>query len=563
MADQPETRAESAQHKLSTAVCRRIGAMEQPQRKKKGQEKMHGSGQKQQHEHGQTTIFSVGQSFFDGIDLPEGDAATEGALPERSEPDDTTVSRDYDSDPWLLNEGGVAGKHSDSDDDAASSGESDKSPSEDGASSEDEASTAAGWGTESDDLYGRAAPPTASRYLYGKEDAAAAGVRWGPRITFLDNSGQQFTLWRALLLAQKERLCSRDELLARARQLGSLQRWAVLMCRAGHFSGALFECGKVAAHKSFHRYVVRAKQGGRQSEKGEGAKSAGASLRRYNEAALDTDIRDLLRQWAGPLRACNLIFLQAPGAANSRPFFEGAAGKPAVLERSDLRLRPLPFPTKRPTYAEAQRCAAVLADLKFSPVTAASGAEAQGVRVVPAPVVMSAAAAEPEPESQAKEVEQEQEPRSDCTAEDTSHSTGIEPAPEISPLYDAVRRGNAQAVQELLEKLRDPQQNDQGVLSDFLHDEVVHEDTGVALTPLHRAALSSHCAVLGLLLEAGADPTRRTAKSKAHPTIGGKVPYELANEKAARYAPTSFWIASVVQRRSSESWVDAHSWPLN
>ena len=525
---------------------------------------MHGSGQKQQLGHGQT-IFSVSQSFFDGIDLPEGDTANEGAsaLLDRSEPDDTAVSRDNDSDPWLLNEGGEAGRHSDSDD--AGSGESDRNPSEDEASSEDEVSAAVGWGGESDDLYGRAAPPTASRYLYGKEDAAAAGVRWGPRITFLDSSGQQFTLWRALLLAQKERLCSRNELLARARQLGSLQRWAVLMCRAGHFSGALFECGKVAAHKSFHRYVVRAKQGGRQSEKGEGAKSAGASLRRYNEAALDTDIRDLLRQWAGPLRACNLIFLQAPGAANSRPFFEGAAGKPAVLERSDLRLRPLPFPTKRPTYAEAQRCAAVLADLKFSPVTAASGAEVQGVGAVPAPIVVSAAEGEPEPESQVEPengVEQKQELGLDCTAEDTGHSTDEEPAPEISPLYDAVRRGNAQAVQELLEKLCDPQQHDQVVLSEFLHNEVVHEDTGIALTPLHRAALSSHCAVLGLLLEAGADPTRRTAKSKAHPTIGGKVPYELANEKPARYAATSVWSASVVQLRASESCVDAHRWLL-
>lgn len=44
-------------------------------------------------------------------------------------------------------------------------------------------------------------------------------------------------------------------------------------------------------HKTFHSYTVRAKQGGSQSNKdnksggGSHCKSAGASLRRYNEAA--------------------------------------------------------------------------------------------------------------------------------------------------------------------------------------------------------------------------------------------------------------------------------------
>lgn len=50
----------------------------------------------------------------------------------------------------------------------------------------------------------------------------------------------------------------------------------------------LFTSGEEAiVHKTFHSYTVRAKQGGSQStqdrSKG-GCKSAGASLRRYNEA---------------------------------------------------------------------------------------------------------------------------------------------------------------------------------------------------------------------------------------------------------------------------------------
>ena len=46
---------------------------------------------------------------------------------------------------------------------------------------------------------------------------------------------------------------------------------------------------KVLVQKTFHRYVVRAKRGTAQSRKdgqGNAPKSAGATLRRYNEAAL-------------------------------------------------------------------------------------------------------------------------------------------------------------------------------------------------------------------------------------------------------------------------------------
>ena len=51
------------------------------------------------------------------------------------------------------------------------------------------------------------------------------------------------------------------------------------------------------AHKTFHSYTVRAKQGSSQStrdSKGNHPKSAGASLRRYNEQAL-TQVSILLK----------------------------------------------------------------------------------------------------------------------------------------------------------------------------------------------------------------------------------------------------------------------------
>lgn len=62
------------------------------------------------------------------------------------------------------------------------------------------------------------------------------------------------------------------------------------MLGGGHFAGGVFHGSEPILHKTFHCYTVRAGQGGSQSARdnrsGYQAKSAGASLRRYNEAAL-------------------------------------------------------------------------------------------------------------------------------------------------------------------------------------------------------------------------------------------------------------------------------------
>lgn len=63
------------------------------------------------------------------------------------------------------------------------------------------------------------------------------------------------------------------------------------MLGGGHFAGAVFKGTEPILHKTFHCYTVRAGQGGGQSSRdnksgGSQPKSAGASLRRYNEQAL-------------------------------------------------------------------------------------------------------------------------------------------------------------------------------------------------------------------------------------------------------------------------------------
>lgn len=104
----------------------------------------------------------------------------------------------------------------------------------------------------------------------------------------------------------------------------------------------------VLMSKTFHRYTTRRKQGGAQSAsdaaKGN-AHSAGSSLRRYNEAALQKEVRELLMSWKNELGQCELIFIRATGSANRRTLFgyEGTA-----LKSTDRRIRGFPFTTRRP-----------------------------------------------------------------------------------------------------------------------------------------------------------------------------------------------------------------------
>lgn len=129
---------------------------------------------------------------------------------------------------------------------------------------------------------------------------------------------------------------------------------AVFLLAGGHFAAGIFKNDKLVAHKSFHRYVVRAKQGGAQSanDKTKGtAHSAGATLRRYNERALREDILKVLATWSDLLAATPLIFIRC--ASYQRViFYELDEGG---FDRKDPRLRTIPFETKRPLVDEVRR----------------------------------------------------------------------------------------------------------------------------------------------------------------------------------------------------------------
>ena len=74
------------------------------------------------------------------------------------------------------------------------------------------------------------------------------------------------------------------------------------------------------------------------------------------QALLDREIREVLHGWRECLSRAALVFVHAP-SANAAPLFGGEA---PALQRSDLRVRSVPFTTRRPTFMEAKRVAAAL-----------------------------------------------------------------------------------------------------------------------------------------------------------------------------------------------------------
>lgn len=175
------------------------------------------------------------------------------------------------------------------------------------------------------------------------------------RVLFNNSSGQVISVHRCLLLNKKEEAASDDHLVDLIKKLPNRTTWLIIMMGGGHFAAALFKGTDAVLHKTFHSYTVRSKQGGAQSSKdGKGShpKSAGASLRRYNEQSHLQHIQDLMKAWAPDIVKCDMIFYRAVGRGNTGILFGGP--HPPLL-RSDPRVRTIPFPTRRATFNEVKR----------------------------------------------------------------------------------------------------------------------------------------------------------------------------------------------------------------
>ncbi|EDU42341.1 ankyrin repeat and zinc finger domain containing protein 1 [Pyrenophora tritici-repentis] len=269
----------------------------------------------------------------------------------------------------------------------------------------------------------------------------------------------------------------------------------------------------VIAHKTFHRYTTRRKQGGSQSAndnaKGN-AHSAGSSIRRYNESALVNEVRELLSSWKSMIDTAELVFVRATGATNRRTLFGPYEGQ--VLHQNDPRNRGFPFSTRRATQKELMRAFVELTRVKQSTIDEAALAamnNPEATRTTTTP------AAKPKPPKPTKEEELA-----------TLHTS------QIIPL---IKRSKVPALLNYIKT--------NSVPSTFTFLPANHHTP----TPLHLAAsLNSAPIVLALLTKAGADPTLMNDDART--------PFTLTGDRATRDA---FRVARSELGESAWDWEQA------
>ncbi|KAF4968299.1 hypothetical protein FSARC_4244 [Fusarium sarcochroum] len=268
----------------------------------------------------------------------------------------------------------------------------------------------------------------------------------------------------------------------------------------------------VLAHKTFHRYTTRRKQGGSQSanDNAKGAAhSAGSSLRRYNEQALVDDVRNLLQDWKALIDTSELLFIRATGVTNRRTLYGPYEGQ--VLKHNDTRLRGFPFSTRRATQNELMRSFIELTRLKVR-------------EIIPVQETKKEESATP-----TKTASKPSKPKLSEEEETALLHT--------SQLQAFVRRSKVPALLSYLKN--------NSIAPDFEFQPL--EQNYHAPRPLHLAAAQNAAPlVLGLLARGGADPTIKNNE--------GKTPFELAGERSTRDA---FRVARSELGEAKWSWDEA------
>lgn len=360
-------------------------------------------------------------------------------------------------------------------------------------------------------------------------ETAGTGNRGKPPIIWFNSPAlpekNYFGLYRAILTGEEQRQTDIVEVLKkkqvepismpRPAKDGSLPAVAykgphIFLCMigGGHFAAMVVSLAPrpnkagttmnreatVLAHKTFHRYTTRRKQGGSQSAndnaKGN-AHSAGSTIRRYNETALVADVRALLEDWKGLLDTSELLFIRATGSTNRRTLFGPYDGQ--VLRNNDTRLRGFPFSTRRATQKELMRSFIELTRFKVREMDPAAEAK----EVTPAPAKTSS------PKPTKPKLSEEEE-----TA--LLHT---------SQLQAFIRRSKLPALLSYLKN------NELSPDFEFYPPDQNHH----APRPLHLAAAQNAAPIIvGLLSRGGADPLIQNRE--------GKTPFELAGDRATRDA---------------------------
>eukprot|EP01123_Difflugia_compressa_P006401 TRINITY_DN185_c1_g1_i1.p1 TRINITY_DN185_c1_g1~~TRINITY_DN185_c1_g1_i1.p1 ORF type:complete len:596 (+),score=129.52 TRINITY_DN185_c1_g1_i1:39-1826(+) len=187
------------------------------------------------------------------------------------------------------------------------------------------------------------------------------------RIKFITSDSKQIDVWKNVIVSNpRDRTTELSVFVDSLFELLQKKNWVIFMSSGGRFAGGIFDSATCVKHKTFVRYTVRKKQGGSQSTKdnksGSSApKSAGATLRRYNEKRFREQISEVLTDWSELISKADFIFLYAPGQ-NWNIFFSGENG----LKRGDNRIRSVPFTVKKPTLAEVKKIHEILTKIEIS-----------------------------------------------------------------------------------------------------------------------------------------------------------------------------------------------------
>ncbi|KPP70506.1 ankyrin repeat and zinc finger domain-containing protein 1-like [Scleropages formosus] len=406
------------------------------------------------------------------------------------------------------------------------------------------------------------------------------------RVLFRNSQGQYLSVFRCVLHSKK--LDPVGDLAISLLNISNKSVWVVLMTGGGHFAGAVFQGKEVLQHKTFHRYTVRAKRGTAQGlrdsqNRGHAPKSAGAALRRYNEAALVKDVQELLQSWSEHLREASAIFLRIP--SYNRAMFFGVQSP--LLSKTDPRVRTLPFATRRATFREVKRVHELLStlhvygrDTEVSEILSSPKkvwkekiprsvprTHADAGQEVTAPRVENEERSSEEEspavdlevveetlgtldlrefeicphrrcqkkkrrrrkkkkkEEEEEEEEEEDNPRS--TGQDNQSGQGDDWGYALrDAFFTACKVGDLEALQRLLQDFADhhPGGGDPGTLtlSDFLNAEIDYS----GFTLLHVASAAGQRGVVRRLMDAGSDPAHRDKK--------GRTPYAVAAERDTR-----------------------------
>ncbi|KAH1108634.1 hypothetical protein J1N35_012402 [Gossypium stocksii] len=338
----------------------------------------------------------------------------------------------------------------------------------------------------------------ADKGAYPRNDASKGLIEnIRQKLFILLQTGERVSVWKSLILNESESvlyendkdawndnpLCLREnEVIERLRTLiqepkDSTSFRIVLLSSGGHFAGCVFDGNTMVAHKTFHRYVVRAKAGKKQSSKdatGKAAHSAGAALRRHNELALKKEIEELLASWKFYFDASSCVFIHAP-SSNRNVLFNG--DKPCFSHQF-CAIRNVPLTVRRPTLKEVKRIYSQLTQVSY-------------------------------------EVEEKEIPPS--TKEDMLLSSRTNDNGNLDPCKEEL--GNDLNCRD---SSKSPSIN---VKSDTISSESDSEVVCTS-TPLHEAAQSGDAQKVLELLEQGLDPCIKDQR--------GRTPYMLANEKEVR-----------------------------